>query len=158
MSCSFVKYQLRKAGEPGFDLTMLYFERDLSWTTWSSLAQCENEMHALSSVTIHINSRHLCFVVGTWLSKDAGKRVSSRRLRASSPYSLLGGAKKGPLLCIFKLIGWGLAWGRRSERKIAVLISTLFLPCCCFLSPFWISPVLPWQRMSQNGKWNMQKT
>lgn len=63
-------------------------------------------MHALSSVTIHINSPHLCFVVGTWLSKDAGKRVSSRRLRASSPYSLLGGAKKGPLLCIFKLIGW----------------------------------------------------
>lgn len=44
---------------------------------WSSLAQCENEMHPLSSVTIHINSPHLCFVVGTWLSKDAEKRISS---------------------------------------------------------------------------------
>ena len=29
-SCSFVEYQLRKAGETGYDLTMLYFERDLS--------------------------------------------------------------------------------------------------------------------------------
>lgn len=61
----------------GFDLITLYFERDLSPNMWSSLAQCENEMHMLSSVTIHINSPHLCFVVGTWLSEDAGKRVSS---------------------------------------------------------------------------------
>lgn len=29
-SCSFVEYQLRMAPETGFDLTMLYFERDLS--------------------------------------------------------------------------------------------------------------------------------
>lgn len=156
-SCSFVEYQLRKAGETGFDLTVLYFECDLSWNTWSSLAQCANEIHTLSSVTIHINSPHPCFVVGTWLSKDAKKRFPVCQLSASLPYSLLGGAKEGPC---FAFLSWldVLVWGPRSERKIAILISTLFLSRCCYLSPFWISLVLPWQKMSQNGKWNMQKT
>lgn len=62
---------------------------------WSSLAQCENETHKLSSVTIHIHSPHLCFVVGTCLSMQE-KGFPVCQLSASLPYSLLGGAREGP--------------------------------------------------------------
>ena len=72
---------------------------------WSSLAQCENEMHTLSSVTIHINSPYLCFVVGTWLSKDAKKRVYSLPVECLFALFPPGMCQGGTLLCIFNLIG-----------------------------------------------------
>lgn len=72
---------------------------------WSSLAQCENETHKLSSVTIHIHSPHLCFGVGTWLSKDAGKRVSSLPVECLFALFPPGRCQGGTLLCIFNLIG-----------------------------------------------------